>query len=71
VLSPLLLLWHRHYCCHIIATVIVVFIVSFGMHGAAELRASADGSSSITQDAVAIVVHRGTGLRGPMDRSEC
>jgi len=46
-----------------------VFIVSFGMHGGAGPRASAGGSSSIAQDAVAIVVCRGAGPRGPMDRS--
>jgi len=48
-------------CCHRIHLV----------HGGGGPRASAGGPSSITWDAVAIVVHRGGGLRGAMDRSRC
>ena len=66
-----LLSCHHHCHCHIVAAVVVMFIMSFGAHGGAELRASASGLSSVAWDAVAIVVRRGAGPRGPMDRSGC
>src|SRR6266850_3753347 len=60
-----------HCHCHIIAAIVVAFIMSFGAHEGAGPRASAGGLSSVAWDAVAIVVCRGTGPRGPMDRLGC
>src|SRR6267142_1078329 len=67
----LLLLCHHHCHCHIITTIVIAFITSFGVHRGAGPRASAGGLSSMARDTVAIVVCRGTGPRGPMDRSGC
>src|SRR6266850_2012464 len=71
VLLPLSSSCHHHCHCHIVAAIVVTFIMSFGVHEGAGPRAGADGLSSIAWDAVAIVMHRGAGLRGPMDRSGC
>jgi len=58
--------WTDTSCCHCCHCHRVHLV-----HGGGGLRASAGGPSSIAWDAAAVVVCRGGGPRGAMDRSRC